>query len=404
MKSENLAEINCKPAVQGLASNLIVCLLGVAGVVHAQIDMDNYNKNVYCAQVKHAYNLTYYQICDGMGYAGYSLEKMKTVIGKAVKQHKCVDFADEIVISSLKQTTDIYCEKGYVYVGFVKQKNPQAYRIAAEKEQDSADSVYAYRDSLFQIEAAKEAKRKVDSALVERQRMVVRYLMATQSVDNTKAWTMLDSIMNTVGGDSAMASMVAIVDNKDKERALCSRSYSLMDSIRFFNETIAELEQASELRRLTLDELQQIKQMEAYIGVLSSRMAGERHKAEQRTGNGNYCFAHKEAIESEIGKEPSEFDLAIDLCNIIYTLSDSLKILTQRNNELNRNMGMPGYNTQSILVEQMKIDKTKKEIEKRLSAPIERIRHYVHIGKLTAPSRGPSGQYCTYHENKLRRK
>jgi len=383
---------------------LIVCSLGATGVYAQNLDMNNMQKNTFCAQSKRAFGMVYYELCDALGSEGYSLEKMKTIVNTARNKYgKCIESNyPTFVISALKQTTDVYCEKGDVYVGFAKQNSLKAYEKAAGKEQDSADSLYAYRDSLFQIEAAKEAKRKADSTLVERQRMAVRYLMATQSVDNTRALAMLDSIMNTVGGDSAMASMVAIVDNKDKERALCSRSYSLVDSMRLFNETIDELKQASKIRRLTLDELQQIKQMDAYLGVLSSKMAGEQSIAERRTGNSNYCFAHKEAIESEIGKEPNEFDIAIDLCNIIYTLSDSLKILTQRYNEVSKNMGMPGYDTQSIIVERTKIDKTKKEIEKRLSAPIEKIRYYVRIGKLTQPNN--SRQYCSYYENKLRRK
>jgi len=146
---------------------LIVCSLGATGI-YAQtmnINMEGWQKATFCAQAKIAFGLVYYQLCNTLGNQGYSLEKMRTIVNNARNKYgKCIEqyYDGTITVSALKQTTDIYCEKGDVYVGFAKQNSLKAYKKAFEAEAKAIEKEW-------EREAAEEAKalQKTEQAKIQ---------------------------------------------------------------------------------------------------------------------------------------------------------------------------------------------------------------------------------------------
>jgi len=143
---------------------LIVCSLGATMAWAQYLNIGNMQKNTFCAQARRAFGMVYYELCDALGYEGYSLEKMRTIVNNARNKHgKCIEsYYPTFVISALKQTTDIYCEKGNVYVGFAKQNNLKAYEKAFEAE---GKAIQKEQERKAAAEAAEYAKalRKADS-------------------------------------------------------------------------------------------------------------------------------------------------------------------------------------------------------------------------------------------------
>jgi uncharacterized protein (TIGR02145 family) len=155
---------------------IIVGSLGAAGI-WAQYPTDDMKKHTFCAQVRMAFGMTYYGLCKTLWDEGYSLEKMRTIVNNARNKYgKCIEsYYSTFVISALKQTADIYCEKGNVYVGFTKQNSLKAYEKAFEAEekaiQKEQERKAAENAKAFQKELQKQRKAdSVEQAKLQKQR------------------------------------------------------------------------------------------------------------------------------------------------------------------------------------------------------------------------------------------
>ncbi|MDR0517773.1 MAG: hypothetical protein LBH25_12085 [Fibromonadaceae bacterium] len=138
---------------------LTVCLLGATGAWAQYLNMDNMEKNTLCARAKIAFGMEYYELCNALGHEGYSLEKMRTIVNTAKNKYgKCIESYYPTITISSKQTTDVYCEKGNVYVGFAKQNSLKAYEKAVEAEQKAIEAKEKALAKKQELEREKDRK------------------------------------------------------------------------------------------------------------------------------------------------------------------------------------------------------------------------------------------------------
>jgi hypothetical protein len=212
----NIFTNSCKLAIA------LILFFGIqAAFAQYLLDMNNMEKNTFCAQAKRAFGMTYYELCDALGHEGYSLEKMRTIVNNARNKYgKCISSQyPTLVISSLKKTTDVYCEKGNIYVGFAKQNNLIAYEKAYMAEARLAEAEYTKAPSPANTSIPNAPQSKEVQRLVKEQAAKEGKQIDFISINGVYYQVEVE----TAGG-------INTIGNNEKAYQLMSRSYYPSDN------------------------------------------------------------------------------------------------------------------------------------------------------------------------------
>jgi len=284
---------------------LIVCSLGAAGV-WAQYPTDDMKKHTFCAQARMAFGMTYYELCKTLWDEGYSLEKMRTIVNSARNKYgKCIEsYYSTFVISALKQTSDIYCEKGNVYVGFTKQNSLKAYEKAFEAEEKAIQKEQE-RKATEEAKAFEKALQKQLQKADSIEQAKIQAVMKDYSVDKHKAKEILDSLAAEAAAAAAaeaVASIAAEVAAETEKREqeldkMCTEFYAIADSLEIVKKAMKKYSDLTASERVSSG----INYNALYKSEKSilSRLDWQKGIAERKTGDKFYCLKRKK--ETSVG-------------------------------------------------------------------------------------------------------
>jgi len=292
---------------------LIVCSLGAAGAWAQYLNMDDMRKHTFCAQARIAFGMTYYELCETLGYEGYSLEKMRTIVNNARNKYgKCIEsYYSTFVISALKQTTDVYCEKGNVYVGFAKQNSLKAYEKAFEAEGKAVQREQERKatENAKALQKELQKQRKADSI---EQAKKIQAVMKDYSVGENKAKEILDSLRRAElqrekeAAEAAAAAVAAAYAAEVAEAAerreqelnkMCAEFYAITDSLETIQKTMKKYSDLTASERVSsgINYNALYKSKEDIL----FRLDWQKGIAERETGDKLYCLKRKR--ETSVG-------------------------------------------------------------------------------------------------------